>query len=445
MKLFKSRVVLKFVVALMFFGCFDIQAMSWPGINNNAGKFFDMKMPLSEWPVINSLTTQKKLEAYSSTWDPGKTLGENQKSLVSQFMETCCNFSFRKRTEKLKGISVGRLDSGEDIIFAEPGTNIGTHPNSGEVLIYNEKENHYGLRTHVITNIFLNLEPLNVTTQMKEEFKKCISELTKDPMGCEVLRIAIAKYKEEKLPKLTFIPVKNKDVGLAYTTNSSIWRYLRDTGQMRFNKYRKYSKSNKFMMFSQKWFEDKHTGLFLRMTPGSSESNPNFSINAGIVPKEAIFLHQLIYALNVGENNTDKETQLIEHRAGVKYFRVRLKSGDFLITNKQICLSFFLDDNVYRTMYGFTKYGWDLINESSYLASRYGIMRPMYLGTNTESKINGEILSPEEFREFSVNYLKTNGDHDLFLHCLSKQKYLKFDEGNYICSDSSIRNPGAKK
>ena len=72
-------------------------------------------------------------------------------------------------------------------------------------------------------------------------------------------------------------------------------------------------------------------------------------------------------------------------------------------------------------------------------------MRPMYLGTNTESKINGEILSPEEFREFSVNYLKTNGDHDLFLHCLSKQKYLKFDEGNYICSDSSIRNPGAKK
>lgn len=140
MKVFKSQTVLKFVVILVFFCCADIQAMFWSGVNNNVEKSFDVKMPLSEWPIVNSLTTERELEMYRSTWNPENTKEKNQQSLVDQFMKTCCNFSFKKRPERLRGISVGRLDNGEDIIFAESGTNIGIHPSSGDVLIYNEKE-----------------------------------------------------------------------------------------------------------------------------------------------------------------------------------------------------------------------------------------------------------------------------------------------------------------
>ncbi|MCR4556123.1 MAG: hypothetical protein K5766_04920 [Alphaproteobacteria bacterium] len=448
MKVFKSQTVLKFVVILVFFCCADIQAMFWSGVNNNVEKSFDVKMPLSEWPIVNSLTTERELEMYRSTWNPENTKEKNQQSLVDQFMKTCCNFSFKKRPERLRGISVGRLDNGEDIIFAESGTNIGIHPSSGDVLIYNEKESRYGLKTHAITNIFLNLNPLDFTKQMREEFRKCISELTKDPVGCEVLRIAISRYKggTKKLPKLTFIPVKNRETGLAYTTNSSIWRYLKGTEQMLFDKYKKYPKSDKFMMFSPKWFKEQHTGLFLRINPKSSVEKPEFSVNTGTIPKEVIFLHQLIYALSVEEDSTCKQTQLIEQRAGSKYFYGSSKRlGDFFITNKQACLSFFLDDNVYRTMFGFTKYGWDLINESSYLAHRYGIIRPIYLGINAKFKVNEEVLSPEELYIFLVEYLKMNGDHDLFWHCLFEQEYPEFGKGSYRCSDISDENLVAEK
>ncbi|MCR4623700.1 MAG: hypothetical protein K5780_03535 [Alphaproteobacteria bacterium] len=47
-------------------------------------------------------------------------------------------------------------------------------------------------------------------------------------------------------------------------------------------------------------------------------------------------------------------------------------------------------------MYGLTKYGKDLINESSYLAKRI----------NTKFKVNGEKLTPEESYILYSEYLK---------------------------------------
>ncbi|MBO7537386.1 MAG: hypothetical protein J6T29_03530 [Alphaproteobacteria bacterium] len=443
MTIFRDRSVIKFATALMFFSCAEAQAMTWSCDNGNTEKSFDVKIPLSQWPIVNSLTTQQEQEVYRSTWDQEKPLEENQKWLVNLFMETCCDFSFKKRTEELKGITVGRLGSGEDIVFTKPGISINAHPNSAEVLIYNEREKFYGLKAYVTTNIFLNIEPLDLTEQMKKDFEKCVSELTKDPMGCEVLRVAISKYKggTTELPKLTFIPVKNKDIGLAYTTDSNIWRYLKNTDKIHFNEYRKFFRSSKFIMFSPRWSSDQHSGLFLKLKPESSVEKPEFSLNTGIVPKEVIFLHQLIYSLNVEEDNIYKQTQLIEQRAGSGYFHGRFERlGNFLITNKQMNLSFLLNDNVCRTMYGLTKYGKDLINESSYLAKRYGIIRPMYLGINTKFKVNGEKLTPEESYILYSEFLKTNGDHDVYWHYLVEQEYPEFGQGNYRCSDISDKN-----
>jgi len=441
MIIFGDKAVLKFAVAMVFFACTDIRAMSWSNINERTEPTFDVKTPLSQWPVINPLSTQKELESYQSTWDSKKTLKENQISLINQFIKTCCDFSFKKKKKELGRITIGKLKSGENIIFAEPFVNINTYPNSSEVLIFNEKEKFCGVKASVTTNIFLNIDPLDFTEQMKKELKKCVSKLVKDSVGCEVLRVAISKYKggTERMPKIAFIPVKNKNIGFIYTTNNDLWRYLKNTRNTYFDTYRKFSKSSKFIMFSPDWFEDKHPGLFLKMNHGKSTEEHDFSINDSVIPKEAIFLHQLIYALNVGEDNSHRQTQLIEKRANSQYFYGNFpRFGDYLITCRLINTSFFLDDSVYRTMYGFTKYGLDLINESSYLAHRYNLIRPMYLGVGTKLKINGKTLRPEEFRKFLNTYLETKGDHDLFRYYLSRKStipYPEFGIGRFSCSD----------
>ncbi|MBO4405502.1 MAG: hypothetical protein J5821_02115 [Alphaproteobacteria bacterium] len=437
-----NKTVLSFFGTLIFLGCTNTQAMGLSGIEKNMERSFDLKMPLSQWPIINSLVTQRELDCYRSTWNATKTLEENKKELVNQFMETCCDFSFKRKKEELYGITVGRTDNGEDIIFPEKGTSICARPNSTEVLIYNEKDRSFGLKAHVNTNIFLNVNPLDFTQHMRNKFEKNLSELTEDPVGCEVLRVAISKYKGSirGLPKITFIPVKNKEIGLAYTTNSNVWKYMRKTRGIRSNKYRKLCKDRKFIMFSPNWFNSEQSTLFLKMNnPANDEGEFDFSLISGVIPKEVSLIHQIIYALNIGENNECRETQVIEERTVPRYFHANLKGiGNCIISGKQINYSLFIDDKVYRTMYGFTKEGLDLINESSYLAHRYGLIRPTYLGSDTQLSINGKVLHKTESYRFLDAFLQINGDHDLFRYYLSPKSSIEYPEfgiGRYACSD----------
>lgn len=442
MKIFKSNVVLNFAVALFF--CLDVQAMGAANIDENAGKFFDIKMPLKQWPIVNSLTTQKEADWYKLTWDTEKTLEENKKALTQMFLTTCCDFSFRRKKEELKGITVGRLNDNEDIIFSETGTNISARPDSSEVLIYNKKDQSKGLKVHMTTNIFLNIKPLNFTESMKADFEKAVSELAEDPVGCEVLRVAVSKYKGGvgKLQKIAFIPVANKGINLAYTTSSNVWKYIRRNSVIHPSKYRKFCKDSKFIMFSPEWFTAQQTGFFLRMNRYQNGQIENFALNTGIIPKEVSLIHQIIYALNVGENHEYREVQTIGERVTSKYFHGSFKKiGDCIISGKQINYSLFVDDKIYRAMYGLSKDGLDLINESSYLAHKYGFIRPTYIGVDTELRINGKKLNKAESFNFLKAFLKTNGDHDLFRYYLSPESaiiYPEFGVGRYSCSDINV-------
>lgn len=437
---FNGKKVICFLGTLMLFSCADTHAMSF--VEENTERLFDVKMPLSQWPVVNSLITQRELDWYRSMWDATKTLEENKKELVNQFIETCCDFSFKKKERELPGITVGGTDNGDDIVFPEKGVSIYTRPNSEEVLIYNEKDRSLGLRAHVTTNIFLNVIPLDFSPKMRNDIEKSISELAEDSVGCEILRIAISKYKGgvRGLSKITFIPVKNKGVGLAYTTNCNVWKYMKRNEGRHGSKYRKLCKERKFIMFSQNWFESEQTALFLKMNDFSNNGEEEeFSLFSGAIPKEASFIHQIIYALNVGENNEYRETQLIEDRTISKYFCTYLKqTGNCLIPGKQINKALFMDDKIYRTMYGLTNEGLDLLNESAYLAHRYKLIRPTYMGSDIQLSINGKLLNKAESYRFLDEFLKKNGDQDLFRYYLSPQSMIDYPEfgiGRYSCSN----------
>ncbi len=401
---------------------------------------FDAKMPISQWPITNSLSSQKELYWYNKlSWNPEKTLEENKKQVVKQFMKTCCDFSFKRTKLELRGITVGKIASGEDIIFSEKGTLLRAMPESAEVLIFNEKEKFKGLRTSMTTNIFINLNPISLTHSMKSNFEKILNVLSEDPVGCEMMRVAISKYKGsiEKLPKLTFVPVTNQKIGLSYTTNCNAWKYVRKNSEISAGIYKKFCKDSKFIMFSPEWFTTNQTGVFLKIN--DSSQTEDVLIKQGIVPKEGILLHQMIYAFNVGEENEYRETQLISERTYPQYFHGNFKNiGDCVIPSTQVNCSIFADDKVYRAMYGLSPQGLDLINESSYFAHRYKFIRPTYIGINTKLNINNTNLNKKESYEFVKTFLKTNGDYDLFRYYLSPKsplKYPEFGKGKYICSD----------
>jgi hypothetical protein len=70
--------------------------------------------PLSEWCVVNPISTPQEMEVYKSTWDPLKTLKENQELLTQRFAATCCQHSlssFRKTLPDNEGRSITLVGS----------------------------------------------------------------------------------------------------------------------------------------------------------------------------------------------------------------------------------------------------------------------------------------------------------------------------------------------
>lgn len=433
MKMFKKGMNL--IASLAVCSCFDLCGMNlstsispYSDINSvrRNSQLIDIKQSLDSWPKVNPLVTEAEKYYYDLIWDEGRSLMDNKKQLMHDFIENCFDFSFKLQETEVNGIQVGKVSSGEEIVFAKGKVRINTTPNSEKVLIYGGKEIENGLVTSVVTNVFRNVIPVSVEDWMKEEFEKYIMMIEEDSVGCEILRLIVAKYKgnQNLIPKLTIIPVDNDDINLAYTSGSNLWKYVQDENGIPFFNNHKYAKRWKFLLFSPYWFNTDQTGLLLK-----KDSKGNYNIDLGVVPRDVCLLHQIIYAMQVSESDEYRETQMISERSMGEFFYGTVgQAGLCRMSVKQINSSIFVDDRIYRTMFGFTPIGIDLISEARYVAHKYGYLRLSYLSGRAKMHINGKAVSKKDTLRFLKNFLSEKGDKDLYRYYLSTGSSLSFPE-----------------
>lgn len=445
----KNRKICEMLWLSLLFSGTGIPAEGMSEINGQQNKKFEISQPLSEWPKVSLSTIEEKF-CYDLNWDKKKALVENQRELMKNFMEICCDFSFQITEKNLSGVYAGKFDSGEDIVFVNDKTRIGVNYDTNKVTFFSENDAGKGLEVHPLTSLLLNVKPVDFQEWMKCEFERYIQRFVEDPIGCEVLRMSIAKYEagQRGLSKIKFIPIDNEKMDLGYTSGSYVWKYVRQSGRQSFDIYEEPSEENKFIIFSPNWFNTDQRGLILKLGKTKSGAD-SFMINTGIMPREAGLMYQIIYATQSGKLNSYSGTQLIEKRDNQKCFRGNFEGvGSFSISKKRFNVSIFKNDRIYHVMYGLTKQGIDLVNESSYLAHKYKIIRPAYVGFKTNVNINGKLLDKKESIKFLKKFLRTNGDFDLYRYYLSPKspiKYPEFGKGNYRCADINIKKVKTKR
>ena len=403
-------------------------------------KTFEINQPLSEWPKVSSLSNEEKL-CYELTWDKNKKLEENQRELVKNFISSCCDFSFKVTEQGLNGIYQGKFDDGENIVFIDKETRTSINHISNNIIFFNERDGNRKLEVHPRTALLRNIIPFDFREWMRYEFERHIWKFVEDPVGCEILRVSIAKYEagQRGLSKIRFIPQFNPKIDLAYTAGSYVWRHARRIGRSDFGRYAEFCSENKFILFSPEWFSTDETGLILKLDKTESGTD-NFVVDTDIIPKETSLMYQIIYSIHSGGDVDYSGTQVIEERDDQNYFCGNLGGvGQFSILRKRLNVLVFKNDRIYRTMYGLTKRGFDLISESAYSANRYGFIRPAYTGSRAGVIVNGKRLDKRESREFWKKFFETNGDFDLYRYLLSKKQssinYPEFGKGYYRCSD----------
>lgn len=438
LKVPKNRKISKIFGISLFLSIVSMSVAGMSEINEQQSKTFEVKQPLSEWPEISLLSQEEKL-CYEQTWDKNKKLEENQRELLKNFMSNCCDFSFRIKERGPRGVYSGKFDDGESIVFIDKETRMFIDHNSNHVIFFDENDGNRGLDAHPKTALLSNVKPLDFEEWMKCELERYIQRFVEDPVGCEILRMSIAKYEagQRELPKVKFIPQDDPKINLAYTPGSYVWKRAKRIS-LDFSAYAEFCEENKFIMFSPDWFNTDQRGLILKLCKTKSGAD-SFRVNPGIIPREAGLMYQIIYAMHVGKGIDYNGTQVIEKRDDQNYFRGNFDGvGPFSILRKRLNISIFKNDKIYRAMYGLTKQGFDLINESSYLAHKYAFIRPAYAGSQTEINLNGKTLTRKESCRFLRKFLKTNGDFDLYRHYLSSKssiQYPEFGKGQYRCSD----------
>ena len=434
-----SRFLLTFVIAI--FCCVDAKAMGNSRFETKSSITSNFRKPLAEWSKVHPFSSQKEMDYYKNcTWFPELTLEQNQKKLVKNFVERCCDFSFRIQPMGLKEIDVGYLSSGEYLIFTNASINIESNRDSENMLIYSEHyENEGGLLARCTTSSFMEYRPVDSGEKYKDKFIECFSKLAEDSVGCKLLRIALTKHVVNNFQKTAFIPaVPYKDEKLASITCNSgcyICSQLAELENVSAIKYLEQNPRYRFITFSPEFFSEAiHVGII-------KYDNGDILFNIVEFFRESALFHEIIHSLHTNVNNKLLRSTNIKRRSNPESFRYTLKSDidPVFFRCSRINVSLFHNDEEYSTMYGLTSKGLDLLNESSYLAHRYGFIRASHGDLEcVRLSIKKNNLNRKESMAFFQNFFANYGDHDLFEYYLSPNSpitYPKFGVGQYKCAD----------
>lgn len=443
------RILLIFTLAIFY--CDNAEAMVSVRAEKESPILKNFRKPLSEWPKIHPFSSQKEMNYYkNSTWFPELTLKQNQKKLVKDFVEKCCDFSFKIHPTKLKEIDIGRLDSGEYLIFASESTSIESSKSSTNMLIYNENYKlDRGLLAHCITPSFIGCHPIDSGEKYKDQLIECFLKLAEDPVGCKLFRLALTKHIVNNLQKIVFIPAVSCEDDDMWSITCSSGSYLCSRLAKAENvvaiKHLEQKPRHRFITFSPEFFTETIPVGAIKYENG----NILFSIIESF--REAVLFHEIIHSLHADVNKNLQESTNIRRRSNSYRFRYMLKEGGepSFFRCDQINVNLFHNDEEYRTMYGINSEGLDLLNESSYLAHRYGFIRASHGDLEcARLSIKKNNLNKSQSNAFFQNFFTNHGDHDLFEYYLSPNspiKYPEFGLGQYKCADLDPKTGKMKK
>ena len=427
------------VFLLAVFRCISAEAMQ--NIQYKP-QFTNMyRKPLAEWPIVHPFNSQEEMDFYNnSTWHPDLTLKQNQKELVKSFVEECCDFSFKIRSTELKEIDIGFLDSGEFLIFASESIYIDADKDSTNMIIYNDNyKDDGGLSAPCITPSFIGYRPVDECMKYKNQFIEYFSKIAEDPVGCKLFRIAITKHVVNDLDKIAFIPaVTYEDDKLSSITCNSgccvCYHLAKRENSMAIERLRQ-DQQYRFITFTPEFFtEDLSVGII------KYENNKiSFSIIEFL--REAALFHEIVHSLHTNVHKKLLESKNIRRRSKPNALKCTFenKKEPIFVCRDSVNVGLFHNDEEYRTIYGITEKGLDLLNESSFSAHKFGFIRASH-GDIRESKllIGKNHFDKKESREFYQKFFTEHGDLDLYFYYLATDspiKHPKFGVGQYKCAD----------
>ncbi len=399
------------------------------------------RKPLAEWPIVHPFASQKEMDFYNNeTWHPDLTLEQNQKELVKNFIEECCDFSFKIKPIGLKEIDVGYLDSQEYLIFATELIYVDADKDSTNMMIYNDKcKDSRGLLAPCTTPSFLGYYPVDEAAKYKNQFIEYFSKMAEDPVGCKLFRIAITKHVINNLDKIVFIPVEpyEDDGQLDITCNSGycICYHLAELENTVAIKHLEQDQQYRFITFSPKFLEENLSVGVIKY------ENDKISFDIVEFFKEAALFHEIVHSLHTDIHKKLHESKNIRRRSPPTILKYTDEDASKVVYTRaeSVNVGLFQNDEEYHTIYGITENGIDLLNESSFSAHKRGFIRAshndllesdLFIGKNNFKKKN----TKEIFQKFFTKH----GDHDLFRYYLAPDspiKYPKFGVGQYKCSD----------
>lgn len=439
-----------------------------------------LTQPIDRWNKLSPLTNEE-MRIYKKTWNYKSTLTMNKSNLADIFCDVCCDFSFSILSDG-NGVVRGRSLSNPHIIFIR---------NTAAVNSFIKKDLKKYAITNFLDNVG---HPRQFTFEMKEQIRKQIRTIAEDSVGCKLLRIATSKIAVGNFPKLIFIPLEQDsktaiDDGMEIHSGIYGWQIESDRFMSKIKiantmkekvselknqlfDFQKYSQMKlpkyNYVLFSSEKFFDRPLVTAIRSIGTkfeffdvklpmdatlyriivrslySRKSSGQENIKARLNLKKKKFSQKLNYKFNnMLTLLTEADCFLklspqvfreVKKLGGIKnyasYFVQSMSESIRLDNIEKFISSYYVNDMEYRAQYGLTAYGFDSLNESSYLSHRYHWIRV----SNSICMKNSK-----NFENVYEYFIQEQGDFDLYSYFLSPNssiKYPIFGIGQYQCVDS---------
>ena len=323
--------------------------------------------------------------------------------------DTCCDFSFKvQKDQKIDGCVLGKTDSGQEIVIP----------------LKRMKKWPYCLSEILMRFAVDAVQDLDDTR--KNQLIHYFTTLSKNPIGCELMRVLIAKCMASGKSKMIFLPAKIKTAEAGFCYKSFMTEA--DIVLKRVTRYH-VGKTYNFMFFPV----DKVavSGEFPFISLGKD-------VSQDAIPTDAALFHELIHSLQpeTSSEKLSKSTGVIE--------AMHPSVTPFVITNvKQYWKSVLSSDVEYESMFGVGRTGLNLLNEAAYMATKYGKMRVSHCDIPAVVDQNGKQImeiSLDTALDFFRNFIRNYGDFNLYRAYLDLESPIRkqlpcFGIGAYQCSD----------
>ncbi len=334
-----------------------------------------VRKPIAEWPRVKTISGEKVLGEYK------KAAELKSEEVAEMFMETCCDLGF-KQSEMIPLVYQGAAGSDPKFVATTNPKAICDGAKISEdksTVVFTAGDGNKFSFPYGAQLVCFRAKPCDMSSYLAGQIKGYFLECSKNAVGLEIMRVAIAKFKANGQDKIVFVPVDGDGSDFATATSECLGDWLEKKDKS--GEVSREQELGKFITFPRDMSSYSEPCVKMGKKNNLIIANREASI-------KALLIHEVLHhILPQNDNSLRVIEKMSEKKANtaitISFKESTLKKPAFKVGG--MCQLLFSNGKELEDIFGITSEGLNLLSHNMFLLFDNDVDDYIRLGHNVEA------------------------------------------------------------